>query len=212
MEILIWSDFICPFCYIGDAHLEKALTNLSLKDEAEIHYKSFQLMPDASYQPGETYAESFLKSKGGSKEEVDQMLEQISAMASQAGLSYNFDEAKLANSFDAHRLFQYSKELNKGREFFHRLYRAHFTEGIDISDHQSLLGLSLELGLDEERVKDILAHSEKYELDVHLEINQAGQVGVQGVPFFVFNQKYGLSGAQPVEVFEEVLEKVQSES
>lgn len=210
MKITIWSDFVCPFCFIGQANLDNALKTFEHKDEVEIEYKSFQLMPDAEYTPGETYAETFSKMKGVPEERAKGMFEQVMETAEQAGVEINYGTAKLTNTLDAHRVFQYAKEQGKGTEFFKALYDAHFTNGEVLNDEDTLERLSESVGLDGAAVREIV-NSDQYNQDVNVDISQASSLGIQGVPFFLVNDKYSISGAQPVELFQEALEKIYHE-
>ncbi len=211
MKITIWSDFVCPFCYIGATHLEKALATFEHADEVEIEYKSYQLEPGAQYEPGKTYVQAMMDRKNASEEQIVQMTEQVTEMAANAGLDYNFDEMKLTDTFPAHRVFQYAKEEGKGYDFFEKLYEAFFLKGELIDDKEFLVETGTALGLDKTRVEEILVDDKAYDSEVVSDIFEASQVGVQGVPFFVFNNKYAVSGAQPVEVFEQVLTQVYEE-
>lgn len=211
MKITIWSDFVCPFCYIGATHLEKALEKFDHADEVEIEYKSYQLEPGAQYEPEKTYLQAMIDRKGASEEQMQQMIAQIDEMATNAGLNYNFEDMKLTDTFPAHRVFQYAKEEDKGIEYYNKLYEAFFLNGELISDATVLKCIGTEIGLDETRIEEILENEKEYDKEVVSDIYEASQVGVQGVPFFVFNNKYGVSGAQPVEVFEQVLTQVHDE-
>lgn len=210
MKITIWSDFVCPFCFIGEAHLNGALEKFEHADDVEIEYKSFQLMPDGDYVPGKGYAETFSAMKGLPLAQAEAMLKNVTESASRSGVEINYDIAKLANTFDAHRVFQYAKEQGKGNEFFQRAYVAHFTDGEILSDTDTIVRLAEEVGLDGAEVRSIVenkANAEKVEQD----ISQARAIGVQGVPFFVIDNKYAVSGAQPVEAFSQVLNQVWEE-
>src|SRR5699024_10217748 len=121
MQITIWSDFVCPFCYIGATHLEQALENFEHADEVEIEYKSFQLEPGATYEPDKTYLEAMVDRKNTSEEQIQQLIDQLDEMATNAGLEYNFDDMKLTDTFPAHRVFQYAKEEGKEIEYFNKL-------------------------------------------------------------------------------------------
>lgn len=211
MKITIWSDFVCPFCYIGATHLEKALENFDHADDVEIEYKSYQLEPGAQYEPEKTYMQAMIDRKGASEEQMQQMVDQIDEMATNAGLNYNFEDMKLTDTFPAHRVFQYAKEEGKGIEYYNKLYEAFFLNGELISDATVLKRIGTEIGLDETRIEEILENEKEYDKEVVSDIYEASQVGVQGVPFFVFNNKYGVSGAQPIEVFEQVLTQVHEE-
>lgn len=210
MKITIWSDFVCPFCFIGESHLKQALEIFEHAQEVEIEYKSYLLMPDVEYVPGKGYAETFAEMKGMPVEQANTMLKQVIDMAKGSGVDINYDIAKLSSTSDAHRIFQYAKEQGKGNEFFSRFYAAHFSEGEVLSDSNTIIKLAGEAGLDEEKVRTLL-DSNDYAEKVNQDISEAQTVGVQGVPFFVFNNKYAVSGAQPVESFKQVLDQVWEE-
>lgn len=210
MKVIMWSDFVCPFCYIGGAHLEQAMADLDFGKEIEIEYKSYLLNPNAQYDPNKTYTETLATDKGMPVVQAKQMFERVIEMGQAAGLNIDFDKAKYAATQDAHRVFQYAKEVNKGVEFFERFYQAHFTEGENISDGETIVRLAIELELDENKVRSILA-SDAYEEVFHQDIQQAQMTGVQGVPFFVIDNKYAVSGAQPVELFKQALTQAWTE-
>ncbi|XJS09993.1 DsbA family protein [Aerococcaceae bacterium WGS1372] len=212
MEITIWSDFVCPFCYIGESHLKKAIKNVDIPEDFEIEYRSFQLDPTGYYIPNKSYAETLSEFKGMPLEQAEAMTVHVKEMAEATGLEVNYEQAVYANTLDAHRVFQYAKEIGLGNEYFNRFYRAHFVDGANLEDHNTILNIAQELGLDTQLVEKILNDSSKYQDDVRGNISLATSIGVQGVPFFVFNEKYAVSGAQPVELFEDVIKKVYSES
>lgn len=211
MKITIWSDFVCPFCYIGATHLQHALDNFEHADDVSIEYKSFQLEPDAEYEPEKSFMQAMADRKGTSVEEMQQMHNQVDKMAKNAGLNYNFDEMKLTDTYPAHRVFQHAKEKGVGYEYYDKFYQAYFLDGKLISDPDVIVNISKEVGLSEETVRNILEDEKEYDQEVKEDIRQASQVGAQGVPFFVFNNKYAVSGAQPVEVFEQALSQVHAE-
>lgn len=211
MKITIWSDFMCPFCYIGEAHLDKALAEFEHADKVEVEYKSFLLSPDAKHDPEKNYYETFADLKGMPKEQVDGMFDNVVNMAKQAGLVIDYDKAKFSSTIPAHQAFQYAKEQGKGNEFFDKFYKAHFSEGELLSDPETIGRLAEEIGLDKAAV--LQSTQEQIFTDrVNQDIQEAGQVGVQGVPFYVFNNKYAVSGAQPVEQFKQVLQQVWEET
>lgn len=211
MNVTIWSDFVCPFCYIGEAHLNKAIAELEIEEKIEIEYKSFLLNPQAEYREGETYFDAFAREKNIPKSQSEVMMQRVIEMAAEAGLTINYETAKNASTLDAHRVFQYAKDEGKNVHFFERLYEAHFNEGAVLSDAQTLVQLAEDIGLDGQKVERILNSSEENLDQVEREIEEAKIIGVQGVPFFVFDNKYAVSGAQPVEVFKDVLRKTQSD-
>jgi len=210
MKITIWSDFMCPFCYIGETHLYKALEQFEHADQVEIEYKSFLLSPEAAHNPNKDYYETFAEMKGVSTDEARQMFQKVVNMAENAGITIDYDTAKFSSTIPAHHAFQYAKEEGKGNDFFKRFYRAHFAEGELLSDLDTIGSLSEEVGLNKEAA--LLSTQDKNYTDkVNQDIQEARQVGVQGVPFYVFNNKYAVSGAQPVEQFQQVLEQVWQE-
>ena len=210
MKITIWSDFVCPFCFIGQAHLDKALETFEHKDEVDIEYKSYLLMPDMEYQPGVSYYEFFANKFGTPVEKAKEQLKQQADTAKGSGVVMNHDIAKPANTFDGHRVVQYAEEQGKGTEFFKRFYAAHFTEGEIISDTDSIVRMSEEVGLDGGAVRDIVENGKNTD-KVEQDIAQAQKLGVQGVPFFLVNDKYSISGAQPVELFQQALNQIWEE-
>lgn len=204
MNVTIWSDFVCPFCYIGDAHLAKALAELEFGDQVEIEYKSFLLNPEAKYDANKSYLQSLADDKGMPVEQAIEMTQRVVDMGAAAGLEIDFEQAKYAPTQDAHRIFQYAKTLGKGNEFFEHFYEAYFTKGQNLGEAEVIVKLAKEVGLDEEAVRTILA-SDDYQEAFYGDIQQAQMVGVQGVPFFVLADKYAVSGAQPVELFKQAL-------
>lgn len=210
MKIEIWSDFVCPFCYIGNQHLENALAKFGHTQDIEIEYKSYQLDPDARHIPGKTMSETLAELKGMPLLQVEQMNQQVAAMAHSVGLTFHNDTAQYANTFDAHRLFHYAKSVGKGNQLDERLKKAYFTDSLLISDFDTLVELAAEIGLDTTEARAVL-ESDQFTEEVRSEINEAAQIGVRGVPFFVFDRKYAISGAQPEEVFTKTLETVWAE-
>lgn len=211
MKIEIWSDVMCPFCYIGKKHLEKALEEFPGKDEVEIVWKSFQLNPNLPESSNESVYEYLAKSKGISLEQSKQMHGHVEQMAKNAGLDYHFEKAVVANSFKAHRVLQLAKRNNLGDQLKEVLLHAYFTEGKNIGDKQVLIELAEKVGMTAEDVELALSN-ESFANYVNNDIEEARQIRVQGVPFFVFDRKYAISGAQPVEHFKDTLSKVFEES
>lgn len=210
MKVEVWSDFVCPFCYIGKRRLEQAMENFEHKDKIVVEYKSYQLDPNTKHIPGKDFYETFSELKGMPLAQVKAMNQQVGEQAKTVGLDYHFDTMQYANTFDAHRVAKYAEEKGKGNELTERFLYAYFTESKLLSDHETLITLAAEVGLDKEEVKETL-ETNHYTKAVREDIAIARQIGVQGVPFFVFNEKYAVSGAQPEEVFTQVLEKVWEE-
>ena len=191
---------MCPFCYIGKRKFEHALSQFPHKEQVNVVWKSFQLNPDMKTQPDKSLNQYLAETKGMSLAEARRMTDHVTAMASEVGLTFHFDKAVVASSQDAHRLIQLAKENSLGDAIEERLFRAYFTEGRDTSDHATLLELGTEIGLDSEAVQHLL-QSNQYAEAVAQDIYEAQQVGVRGVPFFVLNRQYAISGAQQPETF-----------
>ncbi len=205
-KIEIWSDIQCPFCYIGKRKIEKALETFDGKENVEIEWKSYQLDPEARSQPGVDLYDYLAERKGQTREWAIEMHKNVTAMAKENGLDYHFEKAVLANSYHAHRLIHLAKKYAKGNEAEERIFKAYFTEGKDIASQQTLLELGKEIGLEEKEIKAVL-NSDEFGDSVRADIEEAMNIGVRGVPFFVFNREYAVSGAQPVEIFTQTLEK-----
>ncbi|MCW3103295.1 MAG: disulfide bond formation protein DsbA [Bacteroidetes bacterium] len=206
MKVEIWSDIMCPFCYIGKRKFEKALEQFEHKAGVEITWKSFQLNPDMKTDPEMNINRYLAEMKGWSLEQAKEMNARVTQMAEAVGLKYDFDKAVVANSFDAHRLIQLAKTKGKGDEAEERLFKAYFTEGSNIADKETLIEIGESIGLEKAEVKEML-DSGKFAENVQEDINESQQVGVRGVPFFVFDRKYAVSGAQESDAFLEVLRK-----
>jgi predicted DsbA family dithiol-disulfide isomerase len=211
MKIEIWSDIMCPFCYIGKRHFEEALKQFPDTDKIEIEWHSFQLDPSLPKPASDLSVYEYLaQRKGMSVEQSKAMHKNVVEMAAAAGLNYDFDKTVVANSFDAHRLIQFAKTKHLGDEAEERLFKAYFTEGKDMCDTSTLLELAKDIGLNEAETKEVL-NSNSYSAEVKKDIEEAAQIGVTGVPFFVFDRKYAVSGAQPSSSFVNVLQKSFSE-
>lgn len=200
MDVEIWSDVMCPFCYIGKRKFEEALSQFPHNDQINVVWKSFLLNPAMKTDPGKNINEYLAEAKGWSIDQARQMNDRVTAMAQEVGLSYDFDRAIVANSFDAHRLIQLAKTKGLGDAAEERLFRAYFTEGQNTADHATLLALGTDIGLDPTDVQAVLA-SNAFADDVNRDIYEAQQVGARGVPFFVLNRRYAVSGAQAPETF-----------
>ena len=207
MKIKIWSDIICPFCYIGKRNFENALAQFGHADELEIEWKSFQLDPTIPKMKERIDVYEYLAtSKGISIEDSKAMHENVVRMAKTVGLEYNFNRAVIANSFDAHRLIQFAKSKGLGDEIEETLFAAYFTNGLDMSDLDTLAEIGSSIGLSQIELETIL-YSEDFSSEVQNDILEAQKYGVRGVPYFVLDDKYAISGAQPSSVFLEALEK-----
>ncbi|HZG72605.1 MAG TPA: DsbA family oxidoreductase [Chondromyces sp.] len=210
MRIEVWSDFVCPFCYIGKRRLEDALRQFDQRDKVEVMYRSFELDPQARKEHGKSIHELLAAKYGMSLEQARQANEGVGRQAKEVGLDFRFDTMIPTNTFDAHRLAKFAEREGKGKEITERLLKAYFTDSKDLGDKDTLADLAEEMGLNRTKVEGVLA-SNQFATEVRDDEQEAYQIGVKGVPFFVFNQKYAVSGAQPTEVFVNVLEKVWQE-
>jgi protein disulfide-isomerase len=210
MKVEIWSDIMCPFCYIGKRKFEQALDVFPHRDNIDVIWRSYQLDPTISYEPGRDLYSYLAERKGKTLEWSKSVHQHLTDTAREVGLTYHFDKAIIANSFDAHRLIQLAKKYGKGDAAEERLFSAYFTEGRNVSDHDTLISLGVEIGLDRDEIKKVL-DSDAYANDVTHDGIEAQQLGAQGVPFFVMDRKYGVAGAQPVDAFSQTLDKSYSE-
>ena len=210
MKIEIWSDVMCPFCYIGKRRFEDALQKSGHKDKVEIEWKSFQLNPDMKTDTSNNIDQYLADIKGFPLEQAKQLNAQVTKMAADAGLTYNFDRAIVANSFNAHRFSHLAKKHGLSDAAEEQLFKAYFTDGKNIDDIATLIDLGTTIGLDATETKQTL-ESDAYAAEVKHDVAEAQHLGISGVPFFVINRKYGISGAQAVPVFEETIDKAFTE-
>ncbi len=206
MKIEIWSDVACPFCYIGKRRLEEALSQFEHKSEVEIEWKSYLLNPEQKSNTGQLLYEYLSEAKGWTMEYTMQVNQQVVEMAEEVGLHYNMDKAVVANTSEAHRLIQHAKSLGKGDAMEEALFKAYFVDGRNLANQEELSQIATECGIDEATAKAALNNLD-YAEAVQRDIYEGVQIGVRGVPFFVFDNKYGISGAQPLEVFTRTLEQ-----
>ncbi|SOC42027.1 DsbA family oxidoreductase [Ureibacillus acetophenoni] len=211
IKVEVWSDYVCPFCYIGKRQLEKAIKDTGYEGQIEVEYKSFLLDPTTPIDAEEPVISSLAKKYRVSEEEAKNMTNNVALRAKEVGLNYDFDKMKTANTVAAHRLAKWAETKGKGHEMSERLLQAYFLEGEAIGKGEVLLKLVDEIGLDTEEAK-LIVNGNEYNEDVEKDIYAAQQLGVRGVPFFVFDNKYGISGAQPQGLFEQTIEKVANEA
>ena len=210
MRIEIWSDVVCPWCYIGKRHLEQALEGFEHGDDVEIVYRSFELDPTTPEVPVETTVEALARKFGTDVPGARELMKRADGVAASVGLEFRHADAPHARTVDAHRLLHLA--LAEGRQaelqaaLKEALLAAYFTRGESMGDHDVLRKVAVEVGLDPGRVDEVLG-SDEYLVAVHADIAQARAYGANGVPFFVVDQKYGVSGAQPTEVFSQLLDR-----
>ncbi|CAM4516641.1 MAG: DsbA family oxidoreductase [Paenibacillus macerans] len=204
MKIEVWSDFSCPFCYIGKRRLEKALEAFEHREEVQVVYRSFELDPEAPKDAELSIHELLAVKYGLSLLQAKESNQNVAAQAKAEGLDYHFDTAIPTNTFDAHRLSHYAGEKGKAKEMTERLYRAYFTDSLHIGDRDTLVRLAEEAGLDGREAGEVLDQN-RYADQVLGDEREARQLGIRGVPFVVLRGKYAVSGAQPLEIFQGAL-------
>jgi len=209
MKIEIWSDIMCPFCYIGKRQLEKALGEFP-NDEFEIEWKSFQLDPSITPQDGKDVYTFLAEHKGISLEQSKDMHKGVVERAKSVGLDYHFDKAIISNSLKSHRIIQLAKTKKAGNQMEEIFFKAYFTEGRDLNDASTLIELGIQAGLDADEIQKVVENEEIYLNNVKSDISEAKEIGVQGVPFFVFDRKYAISGAQSLETFVQTITEVRN--
>jgi predicted DsbA family dithiol-disulfide isomerase len=204
LTVEIWSDVVCPWCYIGKRRFEAALTEFP--HEVETVWRSFELDPGAPATREHTASEHLAAKYGMSLEQAQASHAQMTELAAQEGLEYHFDTARGGNSFDAHRLIHFAAAHGKQAEAQERVMRAYFTEGVAIADREALVALAADLGLDPDEARAVL-ESDAYADAVRADERLAQRIGIHGVPFFVLGRRYGVSGAQPAEILVKALEQ-----
>jgi predicted DsbA family dithiol-disulfide isomerase len=211
MKVNIWSDVRCPFCYIGKRKFEKALEKFEHKDQVEVVWKSFELDPNLKTQANTNPYDYFAEIKGMPRQQAADMFGHVTAVAKEVGLHFNLEGSVIANSFNAHRLIQFAKYKGLGDAIEEQLFKMHFIEAKNIDDSEVLMEAGKAIGLNADELNEVLA-TNAFADEVKLDELAAQQIGVNGVPFFVFDNKYGVSGAQSPDLFLETLEKAWAEA
>lgn len=206
MRIDIWSDIVCPFCYIGKRRFEKALAAFPHRDEVEVAWHSFELDRNADAVSEHSLVDLIATKYGTTREQAIAQHESLAAQAAELGLDFQWQRARYGNTHDAHRVVHLAAERGLAGEAHERLMRAYFTEGEAVGDRETLVRLATEIGLGEDEVRAML-DSDDYGNHVRSDQATAKMIGIEGVPFFVLDRKYGLSGAQPVELFSQALQQ-----
>jgi predicted DsbA family dithiol-disulfide isomerase len=201
LRIDVWSDVVCPFCWIGKHRLEGAIRRMGLEGEVDVVFHAFELNPAAP--PARPLME-YLAGRFGGEANVRAVTQRTQAMGASEGLAFDWARAIAVRTFDAHRVALFAQSRGRGAETMERLMRAHFSEGRDLSDHATLAALAAEAGLDRSDVERALA-GDGFAAQVRTDEAEARGFGIGGVPFFVLGGRYAVSGAQPPEVFEEAL-------
>jgi predicted DsbA family dithiol-disulfide isomerase len=208
LKVEIWSDVVCPWCYIGKRRFESALERFEHRDEIEVEFHSFELNPQAEADEGTGLDERLARKYGMDIERARALNARVAEAAAGEGLQFRLDIARPGNTFDAHRLIHLAAA--EGRQgamqnaMKERLLAAYFTEGRVIGDRDTLLELAAEAGVVPERARKVL-ESDDYAAEVRADEREAGELGITGVPFFVINRRYGVSGAQPADLMLQAL-------
>jgi predicted DsbA family dithiol-disulfide isomerase len=204
MIIDVWADVVCPWCFIGKRRLERALKDFPHRTEITVRHRAFQLDPNASQT---LPTKELLATKyNASPEQVAQMQANVCTVADGEGLCYQLDETLSGNTFDAHRLLLWAATIGKQDELLEALFSAYFEKSLPVFSHADLVSVAVGVGIDAD-VADDLLRSDKFAEEVIADRNLAAQLGATGVPFFVLDMKYGISGAQPLEAFTASLEQ-----
>ncbi|MGO1560389.1 2-hydroxychromene-2-carboxylate isomerase/DsbA-like thioredoxin domain [Actinomycetales bacterium JB111] len=206
----VWSDVMCPFCYLGDKHLELALEQFPHRDQVELRYHSFLLMPELSADTRVGLNELLASHRGMPLEQAAEMNAQFAERGAPIGLDYRMDDAIATSTRSAHRLSHFAALHGRQHEMVIRLFKAYFTDGLFLGDHEVLADLAAEVGLDRAEALAAL-ESGAFEEEVDADLRQAQEIGIRGVPFFVFDGRFAVSGAQPVEGFTQALETTWAE-
>ena len=206
MQVEIWSDLVCPWCYLGKRRFERALESFGHRDEVTVVYRSFELDPSAPAGVTTPTVERLADKYGMTAQQADDAQRQMEQRAAQDGLEFRMDGLRSGNTRDAHRLLHLAKAHGVQAALAERLHRAYFTEQASIFDHSSLTELAVEAGLDRDDVNRVLA-SQEYGDAVDTDEEMARALGANGVPLFIIDRRYGISGAQPPEVIEQVLDQ-----
>jgi predicted DsbA family dithiol-disulfide isomerase len=211
MKIEVWSDFVCPFCYIGKARLEEALSQFPHRESVEVEFKSFELDPNSQPYSGKSIHEVLAAKYGMTLEQAKQANQGVGQQAASVGLTFNFDNMKPTNTFTAHRLAKFAKTHGKEAVITEKLLYSYFTESKNLGDEETLAHIAVAAGLDREESLKVIQDEKAYANDVRIDQSIAQQYQITGVPFFIINQKYAISGAQPTTTFAGALQKVWEE-
>lgn len=206
MQIEIWSDINCPWCFIGKRRFESALAGFVHNEDVEVTWKSYQLDPRLPQHFEGTELDYLSQVKGMSPAQVRRMFEHVASVAADEGLAYDFGSVKVANSFDAHRVLRLARSAGLGDAVKEALLSAHFEHGQDTADPEVLVGIGVAAGLDASDIRAML-DSDRFAADVRADVAEARALGISGVPFFVIDRTFGISGAQPAELFGRALDE-----
>lgn len=210
MRVEIWSDVACPWCAVGKRRFEAALARFEYRDEVEVRWRSFELDPAAPAVLEGDYASRLAAKYGTSREQAQGMIDRMTEVGGSEGLAFDFDRIRPGNTFDAHRVLHLAADRGLQHEVKERFLRGYHEEGEAIGDRGVVARLAVDAGLDADDV-DAVLDTGKYADDVRADEREAAELGIHGVPFFVIDRRYGLSGAQPAELLHRALEQAWSE-
>ncbi len=211
MKVEIWSDVVCPWCYVGKRQFERALSRFAHADQVELRWRSYELDPRSPALVGIPMSQILERKYGMSAEQAEQANQRMTALAAGVGLEYHLDTVQAGNTFDAHRLVHLATRLGLGDAMEERLFAAYFTEGLPIGDRAGLVALAAQVGLDPNDVEAALA-GDDFAAEVRDDEARAASLGITGVPFYVIDDTYGIAGAQPSDVLLQALEQAWTES
>jgi predicted DsbA family dithiol-disulfide isomerase len=206
VNVEIWSDVVCPWCYLGKRRFEAALARFEHRDEVEVTWRSFELDPSTPRELDESATDALATKYGMTREQAEATHAQMTELAASEGLEYHFDRARRGNTFDAHRLIQMGAAAGLQEQVTERLFRGYFTDGEPIGDHDALVRLAGSAGLDADAARAALT-GDAYADAVRADEALAQRFGIRGVPYFVLGRRYGVSGAQPPELLLQALER-----
>jgi predicted DsbA family dithiol-disulfide isomerase len=206
LKVDIWSDVVCPWCYIGKRRFESALAKFEHRDEVEVVWRSFELDPSAPALREGDPAERLAAKYGMSRQQAVDNQQRLTDMAAREGLDFHFETAQSGNTFNAHRLLHLAEKHGLQGDAKERLMRAYFTEAEPIGDFETLVRLAGTIGIAEDEARGVLS-SDAYTEDVRADEHEAAELGINGVPFFVIDRRYGVSGAQPPEVLLQAMQQ-----
>lgn len=210
MIVKYWSDYACPFCYIGETSLKQAVSNLGMSDDVQFELKAFELEPDGSKQYEDSTVERYSRKYGYTLEETRENIDNINARGKAIGLDMHYDKSRYTNTFDAHRITKLAQSKGNSKmvdTLQERLFKAYFSDSLELADHTVLIKLASESGLSAQEVQEVLL-TDRYAAEVRRDEMEARANNIHGVPFFVINDKYAIPGALSVEQMENVLRKL----
>jgi predicted DsbA family dithiol-disulfide isomerase len=210
LTVEIWSDVVCPWCYLGKRRFEAALEQFAHRDEVTVLWRSFELDPQAEVAPEGKMTDRLAEKYGMTRERAEQMHTEMTALAAEVGLDYHLEDTRGGNTFDAHRMIHLAATQGHQGAAKERLMRAYFTEGERIDDRETLIRLMAEVGVDADEARAAL-EEDRFSEEVRADEQLGQQIGIQGVPFFVLDRRFGVSGAQPPEALLQALEHAWSE-